>query len=234
MADCYTCIYVKNVDQDEFEKWIRAKTDSYPHTEKRGDEWDFSVEFHGGYVGDFWESLAIEMLNIFKGIVFQGVNSDCYDDHCIHTRFDCDGSEVAINRDIEYPDEYEDNSDRRSFIMVNITTKQGDSFRGGFDSGTYNNISDFEEEFNASKKFFEKLTSGEDLIIAMKEWFVETLLDTDSLDEFDFTNGNVEEISRLNIEDIEEIELSSMVDFGDFSIGSDISYNYKTKKRKRI
>ena len=126
------------------------------------------------------------------------------------------------------------NSSSSSFVTVNITTKQGDYYSGGFDSGDYNRIAAFSEDFNVDKKFFENLTSGEDLITAMKEWFMETLLDLDSSEEFDFSDGDVEEISQLNIADVEKIKVSSKIDHGMCSIGSDISYNYKTQKRKRV
>lgn len=107
MAYAYTCIYVKNVDQKKFVKWIEAKAEDFA-SENKKDKWDFSVEFEGGYAGKFWESLAFEMVNTFEGIVFSGSNSLDFGDHCTHTSFDCDGSEISLERSIACPWAYDD------------------------------------------------------------------------------------------------------------------------------
>lgn len=123
------------------------------------------------------------------------------------------------------------NSSSSSFVTVNVKTKEGKWLKGGFDSG--NNAMVGGEDFNVSKKFFEELSSGKDLVEAMKEWFKGNFEEKRLLDEFDYSVGVIEEITRLNIEDIEIIKISSMIDYGEASFGSDISYNYKTKKRTR-
>ena len=61
------------------------------------------------------------------------------------------------------------NSISSSFVTVNVKTKEGKWLKGGFDSG--NNAMVGGEDFNVSKKFFEELSSGKDLVEAMKEWF---------------------------------------------------------------
>ena len=78
-----------------------------------------------------------------------------------------------------------------------------------------------------------KLSAGEELVDAAYKWFKESLGNEWLAEEYDYSEGDVEEIKSLNISDIEKIELSSMVDFEEFAVGSDITYDYTTKKRKR-
>ena len=124
------------------------------------------------------------------------------------------------------------NSSSSSFITVRVYTKAGECYQGEYNSG--NNAMLGEDEFKGSKKFFESLTSGEELVNAMKEWFDGNFAYEYLPEEFDYSEGDLEEIKKLDIVDIEKIELESMIDYEEFGIGSEITYNYTTKKRKRV
>lgn len=123
------------------------------------------------------------------------------------------------------------NSSSSSYVRVIIKTKDGKRLSGGFDSGNNDMIGS--KDFNVSKKFFEELSGGEALVAAMKKWFKAGFDNKSLVDKYDYSTGSLEEIAKLEIEDIDEIELSSLIDYEMYTIGSDISYNYQTKERKR-
>lgn len=73
MADVFTMIYVKGVDQSEFVKWLEEPTNDLIFAGAVKD-WDFYVDISGGYGGDFWDSLAFKTVSVFKDIIFSGFN----------------------------------------------------------------------------------------------------------------------------------------------------------------
>ena len=124
MAECNTTLYVKKVELEEFKKWFEQETGEWPfYAPAIG--WDLCIEIEGGYGGYYWESLALKMLNAFKGIAFEGVTQVIFDDHIIGTTYKCNGKEVTLKRYIELP------------------------------SDCYDEDEEFEEDFEDTRDFFE-------------------------------------------------------------------------------
>ena len=124
------------------------------------------------------------------------------------------------------------NSSSSSFVTVIVTTRDGQRLRGEFNSG--DNAMDGDDDLNLSKKAFEAMNTGADLVDAMKSWFQNTFCNPDLPEEFDYSYGDLDKISQLSMADIQKIQLSSEINYEEFTIGSDITYDCTTKKRKRI
>ena len=123
------------------------------------------------------------------------------------------------------------NSSSSSFIAIVVKTKDGKTYRGEYNSG--DNSMQGDEDFNPKTKFFQELETCEPIIEAMYGWFSETFLDSSLPEEYDYSDGELEEIKKLKMSDIKTIEISSMIDYEEFAVGSDITYNCETGKRKR-
>ena len=138
------------------------------------------------------------------------------------------------------------NSSSSSFITVMVQTVDGKIYHGGYDSGNNSMMGD--EDFSPNAKFFENLKDCSELVEAMKTWFANNLdkLDEefekidifDVLDnkqeEFDYSEGQLDVIKNIEMSDVKKITISSMIDYEEYSFGSDVTYDYETKKRKRV
>lgn len=123
------------------------------------------------------------------------------------------------------------NSSSSSFIIVCVETKDGKNYRAEYNSGDNRMVG--EDDFNPNKKFFENLTSGEELMGEVFDWFKETFSDPYMPEEFDYSEGDVNAIKALSVDEMKKVSFESMIDFEDFAIGSDVTYNFETKKRTR-
>ena len=123
------------------------------------------------------------------------------------------------------------NSSSSSFIVITVNAKDGQQYYGEYNSG--DNVMEGEDDFNPSPKFFEELETCEPLVDAMKEWFDSTFMDPSLPEKFDYSDGDLEEIKAIKMADVKTIEISSMIDYEEMAFGSDIVYNYDTKKKKR-
>ncbi|MBR4027913.1 MAG: hypothetical protein IKJ01_10305 [Lachnospiraceae bacterium] len=121
------------------------------------------------------------------------------------------------------------NSSSSSYVMVTIHTKDNKQYSADYNSGNNSMVGDM--DFNLSKTDFENLESGEDLLNEMKKWFASNFADESLPEEFDFSDGQTEEIKQLKREDFAKIKLESMIDYEDLGIGSEITYDYTTKER---
>ncbi len=110
MADCYTELILKNVNQDEFKKWFDKKVDEFVYYSPAQDG-GFGAEIEGGYGYYFWEALSFMMIDKFEGIVFKGSNQVDFGDHLVRTTFECDGKEIVLERTLEFPDSYDEEDD---------------------------------------------------------------------------------------------------------------------------
>ena len=124
------------------------------------------------------------------------------------------------------------NSSSSSFITVMIQTVDGKIYHGGYDSGNNSMMGD--EDFSPNVKFFENLKDCGELVEAMKTWFANNFADTSLPEEFDYSEGQLDEIKSIEMSDVKKITISSMIDYEEYSFGSDITYDYETKKRKRV
>ena len=68
----------------------------------------------------------------------------------------------------------------------------------------------------------------------MFEWFKSTFIDEFLPEEYDYSEGDFDKIRVIPISDVKKLEISSMVDYEEFAVGSDITYNCETKKRRRV
>ena len=123
------------------------------------------------------------------------------------------------------------NSSSSSFISIVVNTKDGKAYSGGYHSGDNSMI--YDGDFNPNKKYFESLEDCGQLIKEMKEWFAGTFANSSLPEEFDYSEGDLDEIAKIKIENVKSIVISSMVDYEETGFGSDITYNYETKKRTK-
>jgi hypothetical protein len=105
MADIYSELVLKNVNQDAFKKWFDKKVGTFPDYAPAED--GFGVEVEGGYGYYFWEAISLMMVEKFEGIVFWGTNQVNFGDYLIKTSFECDGKAVLLERTLEFFDDYD-------------------------------------------------------------------------------------------------------------------------------
>lgn len=112
MAEFVTELFCKNVEQEQFKKWIEEKEKAFSWYYTKEDplmkNWDVGICYECGHSGYFWESMALEMINSFNDIVFEGHNSVGDYEGMVVTDFICDGKEIKITRYIDLPSDYDD------------------------------------------------------------------------------------------------------------------------------
>ena len=123
------------------------------------------------------------------------------------------------------------NSSSSSFISVVVTTLSGRRLEAQFESGDNNILP--EEPFKLTKKQFQNIESGEDIIERMEKWFSSTFADDSLPEEYDYSEGMVDEIKEIEREDLKEIFISSLISGDEFEYGMDLQYNYETEKYKK-
>ena len=102
MAEVCTDVRFRKVNAEKLNKWFFKKAGAFVYESPTGNG-ELSAEVEGGYAGFFWESLALQLVCEFEGIVFDGCNQFILDDHIVKTVFRCDGSEIALLRSLEVP-----------------------------------------------------------------------------------------------------------------------------------
>lgn len=123
------------------------------------------------------------------------------------------------------------NSSSSSFISVVVTTYSGKKLSAQFDSGENSILP--EESFNLTKKQFQSIESGEDLIERIKSWFDCTFADSNLPENYDYSEGNVEGIKELKKDEFKQIDISSTLSGDEYEYGLDISYNFDNGKYKK-
>ena len=119
-----------------------------------------------------------------------------------------------------------------AFVKAVVHTKSGETKQAEF-MGWNVDIYGV-DDFSPSQKFLDNLESGNELIDAMKEWFIDSLDETEYvLSCVDETSLPTSDIRALKREEMQKLELSSLLDNGYDRYGSEISYDFDTKKRKR-
>lgn len=124
------------------------------------------------------------------------------------------------------------NSSSSSFVAVIVHTKDGKQYRGEYNSG--NNSMQGDDDFNPKQKELDALENCGQLVDKMFEWFKATFIDEFLPEEYDYSEGDFDKIRTIPISDVKKLEISSMVDYEEFAVGSDITYNCETKKRRRV
>ena len=126
MAEGYTELILKNVNQDKFKKWFDKKIGTFAYYGPAED--GFGVEVEGGYGYYFWEAVSLMMVEQFEGIVFCGTNQVDFGDHLIRTRFECEGKKVQIERTIEFPDDDEEMDGWKEIIAMENDIPYSENF----------------------------------------------------------------------------------------------------------
>ena len=121
------------------------------------------------------------------------------------------------------------NSSSSSFVTVRIKTQSGEQIEGGYDSGD-NRMSGEAAGLEIDRSKLENLQTGEDLLALLKDWFDGTFEDADQPKEYDYKTGNIDKIQELDVKDIKRVEISSLIDLGEASFGSKITYDYDLKE----
>lgn len=126
------------------------------------------------------------------------------------------------------------NSSSSSFIAVEVELKDGTNLIVEYGGDAMNTVA--EEDFNPNKKYFENLKSCEQLMNDAMKWFIESLAGPMSSEEvleiFD-EKGVTQTIKDVDLKDVKKISTSSLVDYEELAFGSDVTYNFETKKRTR-
>lgn len=116
-------------------------------------------------------------------------------------------------------------------VKLKVLTKDGEEVKAEYLAW---NVPIYEnKDFNPSQKFLDNMETGEALIDAMTEYFLEALDNTDYAKSCVEGIGGTDRISKLTREDMKKLEISSLLDCEEEGFGSDITYDFETKKRKR-
>ena len=119
-----------------------------------------------------------------------------------------------------------------AFLRAKIFLRDGNVYELDYDTRWDEQVYE-DKDFNPSQKFLDGLQSGEDLIEAMQKWFLDALDDTDYARECVEDYGSARAIRALQRKDMQKLEISSLLDCEYAGYGSDITYDFETKKRKR-
>lgn len=120
------------------------------------------------------------------------------------------------------------NSSSSSYVTIRVVMKDGRGYSGGYNSG--NNSMTGNEGFKVTKRTFESLKTCEKLVYKAKEWFDNTFIYSSLPMEYDYSEGDIESIKKIEKDDIEYIVISSMIDFEEEGYGTEVEYNFTTKK----
>ena len=119
----------------------------------------------------------------------------------------------------------------QAFVKAIVQTQNGEQIKAEFLAW---NVPIYEnKDFNPSQKFLDNMKDGEDLIEAMKSYFLGALDNTDYAKSCVEDIGGAEKIKSLARSDMKTIEISSLLDCEEEGFGSEITYNIETKKRSR-
>lgn len=124
------------------------------------------------------------------------------------------------------------NSSSSSFVAITLHLKDGTKISAEYGGDGWNAIG---EEFNPSKKYFESLNSCEKLVNDAINWYCESIEHSLSKEEAIeiFAEKETPILNETDLTDVKKIQISSYVDYEEFKTGSDITYNFETKKRTR-
>lgn len=118
------------------------------------------------------------------------------------------------------------------FVKAIVCTTTGETIE--LEYNTWGDVGIYEnEDFNPTQKFLDSMESGEELVNAMKKWFLDALDNTDFAKECVEDNGAAVRLKSMAREDMKSVKISSLLDCEEEGYGSEISYDFITKKRKR-
>lgn len=114
------------------------------------------------------------------------------------------------------------------FVKTKVLTNDGQTI--GVMYETWNRPLYDIEDFNPSKRFLDNVKSGEELLMAMRKWFIDST--DERMDEDTFSDSEVM-LKELKRENMKQLEISSCLNWEDRVYGSEIAYDFETKKRVR-
>ena len=120
------------------------------------------------------------------------------------------------------------NSSSSSYVTIRVVMKDGRGYTAGYNSG--NNSVTGEKGFKVTKRTFTSLKTCEKLVDKMKDWFDDTFYDSSLPRDYDYSEGDIELIKKLETKDIESIVISSLIDFEEEGFGAELEYNFSTQK----
>ena len=123
------------------------------------------------------------------------------------------------------------------FVKAKMHTVDGKTIEVRYE--TWNRQLYGDKDFNPTQKFLDNMKSGDELIKAMRKWFLNS---TDEDEYFkvgiysrsEYSNSE-KELKELKREDMQLLEISSLLnkDNAGVGYGSEITYDFTTKKRTR-
>ena len=118
------------------------------------------------------------------------------------------------------------------FVKATVEKRNGESITLEYNTWGEHPIYE-DEDFNPSQMFLDSMKTGEQLVEAMREWFLEALDYSERAEDLVEDHGAEPEIRKLLREDIKKVELSSFLNLEWEAYGSDITYDFDTKKKTR-
>ena len=119
-----------------------------------------------------------------------------------------------------------------AFVKAIVEKKDGKSITLEYNTWAEHPIYE-DEDFNPSQTFLDNMINGEQLVDAMREWFLEALDHSSRAMDLVEDIGAEIELRKLLRKDMKRIEISSLLDCEWEVYGSDITYDFDTKKKKR-
>ena len=118
------------------------------------------------------------------------------------------------------------------FVKATVETRDGKTI--ALEYNTWGEHPIYEnEDFDPSQEFLDNMESGEQLVEAMRKWFLEALDYSERAEDLVEDHGAEPEIRNLLREDMKKLELSSLLDLEWEAYSSDITYDFDTRKKKR-
>lgn len=120
-----------------------------------------------------------------------------------------------------------------AFVKATVYTTTGDVI--DLEYNTWGDVAIYgNKDFNPTQKFLDAMENGEELVTAMKKWFMDALDNTEFAREcVGDHNGAAAKIESMARGDMSSIKISSLLDCEEEGFGSEITYDFVTKKRKR-
>lgn len=118
------------------------------------------------------------------------------------------------------------------FVKATVCTIAGELVE--LEYNTWGDVAIYDnKDFNPTQKFLDNMENGEELVNAMKKWFMDALDNTEFARECVEDNGAAIKIKSMLRGDMNSLKISSLLDCEEEGYGSEITYDFNSKKRKR-